>query len=82
MFRVFGHGVTRAEHDVTLHACVCTSAYMLGSTIPVSNKAMTIGSAGQAGVVHGIACWFDVLFDGSTTQRWLSTAPGQPTTHW
>lgn len=38
--------------------------------------------AGQAGVVHGIACWFDVLFDGSTSQRWLSTAPGQPTTHW
>lgn len=32
--------------------------------------------------VHGLACWFDVLFDGSTSQRWLSTAPGQPTTHW
>ena len=33
-------------------------------------------------MVHGIACWFDVLFDGSSVQRWLSTAPGQPTTHW
>lgn len=66
-------------------------------------------------VVHGVAAWFDVLFDGSgsddsggggdgsdsggnngggdgtrnakkqkTTarQRWLSTAPGLPTTHW
>ncbi|KAF9604196.1 hypothetical protein IFM89_004771 [Coptis chinensis] len=32
--------------------------------------------------VHGLACWFDVLFNGSTVQRWLSTAPGLPTTHW
>ncbi|XP_010442359.1 PREDICTED: probable histone-arginine methyltransferase 1.4 [Camelina sativa] len=32
--------------------------------------------------VHGLACWFDVLFDGSTVQRWFTTAPGAPTTHW
>ncbi|GLU08379.1 hypothetical protein SLE2022_252970 [Rubroshorea leprosula] len=32
--------------------------------------------------VHGVACWFDVLFNGSTVQRWLTTAPGAPTTHW
>lgn len=32
--------------------------------------------------VHGLACWFDVLFDGSAVQRWLTTAPGSPTTHW
>ncbi|XVE82143.1 hypothetical protein DITRI_Ditri15bG0123000 [Diplodiscus trichospermus] len=32
--------------------------------------------------VHGLACWFDVLFNGSTVQRWLTTAPGAPTTHW
>ena len=32
--------------------------------------------------VHGVACWFDVLFDGSVQPRWLTTAPGQPTTHW
>lgn len=32
--------------------------------------------------VHGLACWFDVLFDGSSVQRWLTTAPGTPTTHW
>lgn len=32
--------------------------------------------------VHGIASWFDVLFDGSQSQRWLSTAPGLPITHW
>ncbi|KAJ3683723.1 hypothetical protein LUZ60_013950 [Juncus effusus] len=32
--------------------------------------------------VHGLACWFDVLFNGSTVPRWLSTAPGAPTTHW
>lgn len=25
---------------------------------------------------------FDVLFDGSTMKCWLTTAPGQPTTHW
>ncbi|GER30599.1 protein arginine n-methyltransferase [Striga asiatica] len=28
--------------------------------------------------IHGLACWFDVLFNG----RWLTTAPGAPTTHW
>ncbi|GMP68455.1 hypothetical protein CsSME_00028077 [Camellia sinensis var. sinensis] len=32
--------------------------------------------------IHGLACWFDVLLDGSTVQRWLSTAPGASTTHW
>lgn len=32
--------------------------------------------------VHGLACWFDVLFNGSTVQRWLTTSPGSPTTHW
>ncbi|XWS39031.1 hypothetical protein CRYUN_Cryun18bG0015400 [Craigia yunnanensis] len=32
--------------------------------------------------VHGLACWFDVLFNGSTVERWLTTAPGAPTTHW
>ena len=32
--------------------------------------------------VHGLACWFDILFDGSVQPRWLTTAPGQPTTHW
>ncbi|KAK9909649.1 hypothetical protein WJX75_005586 [Coccomyxa subellipsoidea] len=37
---------------------------------------------GVPGNVHGVACWFDVLFDGSSSQRWLSTAPGVPTTHW
>lgn len=41
-----------------------------------------VRTAGRPCVVHGIACWFDVLFDGSSVQRWLSTAPGQPTTHW
>ncbi|KAL9257935.1 putative histone-arginine methyltransferase 1.4 [Drosera capensis] len=32
--------------------------------------------------IHGVACWFDVLFNGSSVQRWLTTAPGAPTTHW
>lgn len=29
-----------------------------------------------------LPCRFDVLFNGSTSQRWLSTAPGLPATHW
>jgi hypothetical protein len=33
-------------------------------------------------VVHGIAAWFDVFFNGTTNPLWLSTAPGQPVTHW
>ncbi|XP_039128696.1 probable histone-arginine methyltransferase CARM1 isoform X1 [Dioscorea cayenensis subsp. rotundata] len=41
------------------------------------NYTATVGTR-----VHGLACWFDVLFDGSSVQRWLSTAPGSPTTHW
>jgi hypothetical protein len=32
--------------------------------------------------LHGVACWFDVLFPGSAQQTWLSTAPGMPPTHW
>ncbi|XP_013616174.1 PREDICTED: probable histone-arginine methyltransferase 1.4 isoform X2 [Brassica oleracea var. oleracea] len=39
-------------------------------------------TASVCGRVHGLACWFDVLFDGSTVQRWFTTAPGAPTTHW
>lgn len=33
-------------------------------------------------VVHGVACWFDVQFEGSTAEHWLRTGPGLPTTHW
>ncbi|CAF0732215.1 unnamed protein product [Didymodactylos carnosus] len=33
-------------------------------------------------VVHGLAFWFDVAFDGTSSQVWLSTAPTQPLTHW
>lgn len=36
----------------------------------------------RAGPVHGVACWFDVLFEGTAKSRWLTTAPGLPTTHW
>lgn len=39
-------------------------------------------SAAHPCTLHGVATWFDVLFDGSTSQRWLSTAPGLPSTHW
>jgi histone-arginine methyltransferase CARM1 len=34
------------------------------------------------GLVHGIAAWFDVLFDGSKTKRVLSTSPDHDLTHW
>ncbi|XP_059632730.1 probable histone-arginine methyltransferase 1.3 [Cornus florida] len=39
-------------------------------------------TATVGGRIHGLSCWFDVLFNGSTVQRWLTTAPGAPTTHW
>ena len=29
-----------------------------------------------------MAAWFDVLFAGTRATRWLTTAPGLPTTHW
>lgn len=35
-----------------------------------------------ASVVHGLAFWFDVAFNGSKVQTWLSTSPTQPLTHW
>ncbi|CAL5219667.1 g1550 [Coccomyxa viridis] len=38
--------------------------------------------AGSAGNIHGLACWFDVDFQGSADTRQLSTAPGSPVTHW
>lgn len=34
------------------------------------------------GLVEGLVGWFDVAFDGSNWQGWLSTAPGMPPTHW
>jgi histone-arginine methyltransferase CARM1 len=42
---------------------------------------MQVTSAGPC-IIHGVACWFDVLFAGSQMPLWLSTAPGLPTTHW
>ncbi|XP_057531192.1 probable histone-arginine methyltransferase CARM1 [Amaranthus tricolor] len=32
--------------------------------------------------VHGLACWFDVLFDESSVPRLLITATGYPTIYW
>jgi hypothetical protein len=28
-------------------------------------------------MVHGVAAWFDVFFNGSASPVWLSTAPGK-----
>jgi histone-arginine methyltransferase CARM1 len=36
----------------------------------------------KACVVHGIATWFDTVFNGSTHQVVLSTNPRNSTTHW
>jgi type I protein arginine methyltransferase len=36
----------------------------------------------KAGVVHGLAGWFDVFFAGSCSRVTLSTAPQSPPTHW
>ncbi|KAG1670298.1 hypothetical protein FOA52_003648 [Chlamydomonas sp. UWO 241] len=47
-------------------------------SIPLSLK---VGGTGPV-TVHGVASWFDVFFNGSNNQVWLSTAPGLPTTHW
>lgn len=39
-------------------------------------------TGGDTVAVHGLACWFDVEFNGSTDQRILSTSPVHPRTHW
>ena len=36
----------------------------------------------KTGLCHGLALWFDVLFDGTTVKAVLSTAPTEPATHW
>ena len=39
-------------------------------------------ASSYTGIVHGIAGWFDVEFDGTDTHVNLSTAPTGPKTHW
>jgi type I protein arginine methyltransferase len=60
----------------TFDFSTCTEAELHDIVIPLSLQ------VAAPCAVHGIAAWFDVLFDGSTIQRELSTAPGLPTTHW
>jgi histone-arginine methyltransferase CARM1 len=36
----------------------------------------------ETGTVHGLAFWFDVSFEGSSSTVWLSTSPTEPLTHW
>lgn len=38
--------------------------------------------ATRTGVCHGLAAWFDVVFDGSTSRVVLNTGPACPGTHW
>uniref|UniRef100_A0A8C5DTD8 type I protein arginine methyltransferase n=1 Tax=Gouania willdenowi TaxID=441366 RepID=A0A8C5DTD8_GOUWI len=36
----------------------------------------------QSGLIHGLAFWFDVAYQGSKTTVWLSTAPTEPPSRW
>jgi histone-arginine methyltransferase CARM1 len=36
----------------------------------------------KTGLCHGLASWFDVIFDGSTERVVLTTEPSAPITHW
>lgn len=35
-----------------------------------------------AAIMHGLACWFDIEFQGTTQTVVLSTSPEAPGTHW
>eukprot|EP00164_Ancoracysta_twista_P008807 GFYU01012828.1.p1 GENE.GFYU01012828.1~~GFYU01012828.1.p1 ORF type:complete len:586 (-),score=121.61 GFYU01012828.1:249-2006(-) len=39
-------------------------------------------TANRVGVCHGLGSWFNVTFIGSSASVVLSTAPGEPLTHW
>eukprot|EP01102_Stenamoeba_stenopodia_P018308 TRINITY_DN668_c0_g1_i4.p1 TRINITY_DN668_c0_g1~~TRINITY_DN668_c0_g1_i4.p1 ORF type:complete len:475 (-),score=84.75 TRINITY_DN668_c0_g1_i4:1118-2542(-) len=54
----------------------CDESELQNVKIPLKYH-MTTG-----GMLHGVVCWFDVLFDGSRNKIWLTTAPGSPPTHW
>uniref|UniRef100_A0A7S3VRI5 type I protein arginine methyltransferase n=2 Tax=Dunaliella tertiolecta TaxID=3047 RepID=A0A7S3VRI5_DUNTE len=56
----------------------CTAEDLQDVVIPLDLEVKTQGPC----AVHGLACWFDVLFPGTNNPVWLTTAPGQPTTHW
>jgi hypothetical protein len=60
----------------TFDFATATEAELLDIAIPLE-LAVAMPCA-----VHGLATWFDVLFNGSSVQTCLSTAPGAPTTHW
>ena len=60
----------------TFDFSTCTETELQDFTIPLSLQ------VAAPCTIHGIASWFDVLFDGSTVQRYLSTSPGLPITHW
>jgi histone-arginine methyltransferase CARM1 len=69
------HVVSSAASRVFDFATI-TEADLQEITIPLEL------AVAQPCAVHGLATWFDVLFDGSSVQACLSTAPGAPTTHW
>ncbi|KAF5836189.1 S-adenosyl-L-methionine-dependent methyltransferase [Dunaliella salina] len=56
----------------------CTAEDLQDVVIPLDLEVKAQGPC----AVHGLACWFDVLFPGTNNPVWLTTAPGQPTTHW
>ncbi|CAL5407066.1 unnamed protein product [Camellia sinensis] len=79
---IMGHkgvykGTKMLEDLIAAHIVfLCKEEELYEIDVPLKFKA-PVGTR-----IHGLACWFDVLLDGSTVQRWLSTAPGAPTAHW
>ena len=54
----------------------CTENDLLNIDVPLKYN------VNASSVVHGLAFWFDVAFNGTKCQTWLSTSPTQPLTHW
>ncbi|CAL5343210.1 unnamed protein product [Camellia sinensis] len=79
---IMGHkgvykGTKMLEDLIAAHIVfLCREEELYEIDVPLKFKA-PVGTR-----IHGLECWFDILLDGSTVQRWLSTAPGAPTTHW
>ena len=69
-------GMPQARHESG------NDAQQFVANIKHASSKLHVLCAGAAGNIHGLACWFDVAFEGSSDTRHLSTAPGLPVTHW
>lgn len=69
------HGVAdAATHDVDFATCSVEDLQRI--EIPFEFV------VARTALLHGLACWFDVMFDGSGNTTCLSTGPSDPATHW